>query len=582
MSVQPVKEFRLKGGQAILDYIRRFSATEKAIFGLFAIAAGLTALLMANQVNNLFTVEVPTSGGTLREGLIGLPHTINPVLAVTDADRDLTSLVYAGLTKYSHGELVPDLASGWTVSSDGLTYSFTLRPNLKFQNGAPLTAADVLFTIEKVQDRALKSPQAADWVGITATSSSPLNVTFILKQPYNAFLTNTTLGILPKAIWGNVSDDQFIFSEYNISPIGAGPYRVAGIDRDQGGIPIDYRLTAWDGRKDVRPLISELDFYFYPDLDHALSALNSGNIDSLPSVPPAAAAALVSNTGELYTAVTAPLSRIFGVFFNQNVNPILADSKVRQALSMAIDRRAIVETVLLGYGVPINSPLPVGMLNTSATSTAAAVPAADINGAASLLEQDGWQKGADGIYTKKFSKTSTKTLSLSIYTADAPDLKQAADMVANAWTKLGVDVSVKVFEPSDLYQNVIRTRQYDALLFGEAIGKDDDLYAFWHSSERNAPGLNVAMYANTRADRLLENIRAATSSEDRTDLESQFEKEIATDVPAVFLYSPDFIYAVPRSLHGLELRDMTQAGDRFADITDWYIETEKVWKLFTH
>ncbi len=565
-----------------MGYIRRFSATEKAVFGLFAIAALITALVMANQVNNLFTVEVPASGGTLREGLIGLPHTINPVLAVTDADRDLTNLVYAGLTKYDHGVLVPDLASSWTVSPDGLTYSFTLRPNLKFQNGSPLSAADVLFTIEKVQDRALKSPQAADWAGVTATSSSPLNVTFILKQPYSAFLTNTTLGILPKAIWGNVSDDQFIFSEYNISPIGAGPYRLAGIDRDQGGIPLDYRLVAWNGRKENKPLLGEMDFYFYADLDHALAALENGSIDSLPSVPPSAAAALVSNTGESYTAVTAPLSRIFGVFFNQNVNTLLADIKVREALSMAVDRRAIVENVLLGYGVPIDSPLPVGLLGESATTTAAAVPEADMAGAAALLEKDGWQKGPDGIYAKKFSKTSTKTLSLSIYTADAPDLKQAADMVEKAWAELGVDVTVKVFEPSDLYQNVIRTRNYDALLFGEAIGKDDDLYAFWHSSERNAPGLNVAMYANTHADRLLEGIRAATSSEARADLESELQSEIESDVPAVFLYSPDFIYAVPRSLHGLTLGDMTQAGDRFANVTDWYIETEKVWKLFTH
>ena len=565
-----------------MGYIRRFSATEKAVFGLFAIAALITALVMANQVNNLFTVEVPASGGTLREGLIGLPHTINPVLAVTDADRDLTNLVYAGLTKYDHGVLVPDLASSWTVSPDGLTYSFTLRPNLKFQNGSPLSAADVLFTIEKVQDRALKSPQAADWAGVTATSSSPLNVTFILKQPYSAFLTNTTLGILPKAIWGNVSDDQFIFSEYNISPIGAGPYRLAGIDRDQGGIPLDYRLVAWNGRKENKPLLGEMDFYFYADLDHALAALENGSIDSLPSVPPSAAAALVSNTGESYTAVTAPLSRIFGVFFNQNVNTLLADIKVREALSMAVDRRAIVENVLLGYGVPIDSPLPVGLLGESATTTAAAVPGADMAGAAALLEKDGWQKGPDGIYAKKFSKTSTKTLSLSIYTADAPDLKQAADMVEKAWAELGVDVTVKVFEPSDLYQNVIRTRNYDALLFGEAIGKDDDLYAFWHSSERNAPGLNVAMYANTHADRLLEGIRAATSSEARADLESELQSEIESDVPAVFLYSPDFIYAVPRSLHGLTLGDMTQAGDRFANVTDWYIETEKVWKLFTH
>ena len=167
-----------------------------------------------------------------------------------------------------------------------------------------------------------------------------------------------------------------------------------------------------------------------------------------------------------------------------------------------------------------------------------------------------------------------------MYTADAPDLTQAADLVQKAWTSLGAQVNVKVFEAGDLYQNVIRTRSYDALLFGEQIGKDQDLYAFWHSSQRNAPGLNVSMYTNSKADKLLETIRTINDDAARSKAYAQLDQIIQTDIPAIFLYAPDFIYAVPKSLRGITLSSVTVPTDRFSSIQSWYIQTEKVWKVF--
>jgi len=586
---QKPKELRLKGGSVILDYLKRFSATEKAVFGIFAAAAILTALIMATRVNSMFKTEVPAYGGTLREGLIGLPHTVNPVIAVTDVDRDISALVYAGLTKYDDGAITPDLAQGWTISPDGLTYSFTLRAGLAFQDGSPLTAADVVFTVEKIQDLALKSPRAADWSGVIATSTSPTNVTFILKQPYSSFLANTTIGIIPKHIWQDVSDDQFIFSEYNVTPVGAGPYKVDGVDRDQGGIPVAYRLSTWDGYAGNRPHVGNIVFSFFSDESKAVAALTSQTIDSLPAVSSAEAAKLASNTGEPYTVTAAPLSRIFGVFLNQNSDPVLADVTVRRALNMAVDRAAIIDTALNGYGVPAYGPLPPGVTVAQSTSTAASVasstqnPHADIAGAQALLEKSGWIKGSDGIYGKKTGtgkSVTTQTLSLSLYTADAPELKQAADMVKKSWTALGASVDLKVFEPSDLYQTVIRTRAYDALLFGQALGKDDDLYAFWDSSQRNAPGLNISMYTSSKADKDLDSLRATTDQGQRAALFADLDKTIRTDVPAIFLYSPDFIYVVPKALHGLEPSVVTASSDRWNEISDWYLTTEQVWNVF--
>jgi peptide/nickel transport system substrate-binding protein len=167
-----------------------------------------------------------------------------------------------------------------------------------------------------------------------------------------------------------------------------------------------------------------------------------------------------------------------------------------------------------------------------------------------------------------------------LYTADAPDLKQAAGELKDSWIKLGAGVDVKVFEPSELYQNIIRTRAYDALLFGEAAGRDNDLFAFWHSSQRNAPGLNVAMYANSKVDKILEGIRSATGTDAMAASYAELDQMIGADFPAVFLYAPDFVYAVPKALKGVDLGVMTAPADRFGSVSDWYLGTERVWKIF--
>ncbi len=543
---------------------------------MLAVAAVITALIMAGRVNASFTVEVPAAGGTLHEGLVGLPHTVNPILAVTDVDRDISSLVYSGLTKYVDGTFKPDLAQNWTISPDGLTYTFTLQPGAVFQDGSPVTSDDVIFTIDKIRDSSLKSPRALDWAGVTVTALAPNKVSFTLKQPYSSFISNTTIGIVPKHIWGAVTDDQFIFSDYNVNPIGSGPYRVTSITRNQGGIPTDYKLSTWNAYAGKRPQLSNITFSFYPDEEHALATLENGSIDSLPSISSGDAAELASNSGEAYTVVHAPLQRIFGVFFNQNVNPALTELTARQALSLVIDRNALVRAVLNGYGVPISGPLPPSLQGTSTKLVSASTTAAQ-----TMLEKNGWKKNpSTGIYEKKSGKT-VKTLSLTLYTADAPELKQAADIVKTAWTNLGAQVTLKIFEPNELYQNVIRTRSYDALLFGEAIGKDNDLYAFWHSSQRNAPGLNVAMYANSSADKLLESIRSTNDPDARTNAFSQLAGIITADAPAAFLYVPDFVYAVPKDLKGIDLGTLTTPTDRFASVNDWYMNTERVWPVFS-
>ncbi len=545
---------------------------------------------MAVRASDIFKVEVPAYGGTLKEGLIGLPRTINPILSITDVDRDIGALVYSGLMKYDGDNLVPDLALSYSISPDGLTYDFKLRPDARFQDGTAVTADDIEFTITKIQDLVLKSPHRADWVNVAVNKISSTEIQFILKQPYSPFLSNTTIGILPKAIWSSVTDDQFIFSQYNIQPIGSGPYKVSSIARDSTGIPSEYRLSTWSGYYGKKPYISTIVFTLYSDSEKALDAIDSGSIDSLAAIASDQAAKLASNSAESYTVLSAPLPRIFSAFFNQSQSKVLADRNVRQALSMVVDRNDIIQNSLSGYGVALNGPLPPSIaadpaiqnpISLSSISDSASTTA-NISAAESLLEDNGWQKDANGIYFKKISKTASTTLDFTIYTADSSDLIKTADMLRDAWNAMGAKVDIKTFSASDLYQNVIRPRKYDVLLFGQQIGKDRDLYAFWHSSQIAAPGLNVAMYANIKVDKMLEDIRSTSDDSKRSTDYIQLNQLINADMPAIFLYAPDFTYVVPKSLKGVTLNPITVPSDRWNSVANWYVNTEKVWKVFTN
>lgn len=577
------KELGLKGSSSILGYIQKFSATEKTVFGLLSIALIVSALVMADQVNGHFMTEIPAYGGELREGLVGLPHAVNPVLAIADVDRDITSLIYSGLMRYSEGKLVPDLAKSYSVSEDGLTYSFILRPEAKFQDGIQLTADDVAFTIQKIQDPATKSPRYSDWKSVTVMPVSATEIKFVLKQPYSPFLGNATLGILPKHIWKDISNDQFVFSKYNVEAIGSGPYKVSRVDYD-ANVPVSYILGTWEQFYGDIPYITNITLNFFPDSDKALAALEAGNIDSLPSVAASQAKTTqAGSTGAPFTILSTPLPRIFGLFFNQSDNPILADKNIRQALSLAVDRNELVDNLLGEYGLAINGPLP-NPVNAAAaplnSKTLSPIVPQDLAKAQSLIEKSGWTKNPDtGMYQKKSGK-NMDDLSFEIFTADTPDLKQTAELLSSYWKKVGVETNIKVFDPSDLYQNVIRTRKYDSLLFGELVGKDHDIYAFWHSSQIKSPGLNVALYANAKADKLLDDLRLVRDDTVRSAKYAELNSLITYDIPAIFLYSPDFLYAVPKTLKGISFDNITIPADRFASVQSWYISTEKVWKIF--
>lgn len=566
---------KIPSRQEFYRAVSSFSPRQKIYLLILAIifVSSLTGIVW--KINNSWLINAAVSGGELTEGIVGFPSHVNPLLAITDPDRDLTTLVYSGLMKVnSSGEMIPDLAETYSVSPDGLIYTFTLKPNLTWQDGQPLTTDDIEFTIQKAQDPNLKSPKRASWDGIRVDKINAQEIHFILKKPYASFLDNATLGILPKHIWKDIKTEAFPLSEYNLKGIGSGPYQIVSLSRDSSGLPQSYNLKSFRQYALGEPKISSLLFKFYDNEEQLVLAYEQGGVEGFSSIPPATALSLKQSGGQIREI---SLPRSFAVFFNQN-QTIFADKSVRQALSLATDKQKIVAEVLKGFGTTLDNPIPPGSMGFL-TNAKSAQP--NPEAAMALLAKNGWVKGVDGIYTKTDTKKKTSRLEFVLATSNAPELKATAQALADQWSKIGAKVAIQVYDLSDLDQNLIRPRKFEALLFGEVLGRNPDLYSFWHSSQRLSPGLNITQYVNATADKFLEDARKQTDSAARITDYEKFQIELAKDTPAIFLYSPYFLYLLPSKIKNAEFPSLLVPSERFSTIQNWYINQEKVWKIFT-
>ena len=575
-----LRRFSLPKERSIREILRFFTMAEKAVFYFFTTIFIVSGLTLMWKVSNAYLVEIPVQGGTLTEGVVGNPRFINPVLAISEADKNLVALIYSGLVRITpQGELENDLAEEVTISDDRRIYTVRIHPNVRFHDDTPVTAEDVIFTLQKITNPAIKSPRRGNWEGIAINKIDEQTVSFTLKQPYAPFIHNLTVGILPKHIWKNVSDDEFAFSQFNTIPIGSGPYKVERVERNSGGIPDRYRLVPFENASQKVPFIKNLIFRFYSSEGSLIDAYNAREVESIGSISPEKVLELQRGGSRV---VSSPLPRVFAVFFNQNQSKILLNKEVRQALNLASPKEEIVNKILNGYATVISGPMPAGIYPQTNIENETLTMEEGLETAKTILANAGWQSNPETGILEKKSTSGTMTLSFSISTGDAPELQQAASMLVSAWQKLGAKIEVLIFETGDLNQNVIRPRNFDALLFGEMVGRDRDLYPFWHSSQRTDPGLNIALYANSQADKYLDNARSASDPEVMAENYRAFAKALEADVPAIFLYTPSFLYIVPEKVKNVNLDSLIVSQDRFLGIANWYIETDKVWKIFTN
>lgn len=558
-----------------LDLIEGARSSDKLLLRLAFFAIIATGIWFALSLSQSHSELTPTRGGSITEGIIGTPRFVNPALASTRADQDITALVYNGLMKIaSDGSLVTDLAESITVSEDGLTYNIVLRKDVQFHDETPLTARDVAYTIRLIQDPDLKSPLRGNWTDVVVEEINEYELNIVLEEAYAPFIENFTVGIMPAHAWSALPVEQLPFSQLNTEPVGAGPFMVTDARRDTSGLITHYTLRAF--RNNVAdPKIDTVELAFFANEEALLAALAEDEVDATAYLSPQEIATVTESDFQL---IEEALPRTFGIFFNQNRSAVLRDATVREALTVALDRDALIKNALFGYGVPITGPTAMTShaLESDDDSTATTTAA---ERARAILIDGGWEENDIGQWEKEIDDTLVP-LSITIRTSNVPLFDSLLTSVADQWEAVGVSVTTEQFEQTGLVQSVIRPRDFEALLFGLDMSRSYDLYPFWHSSQQDDPGLNIAQYANVSVDEHLEAARTEQSEPTRHESLAAAGTIISEERPAIFLFQPTLTYVVRKQMVVTPMNNIGRPADRFSNIADWHTESESLWPLF--
>ena len=525
----------------------------------------LLTLLMGATAYNVSTVLVPERGGVFREGVAGNPQYINPLLCHThEIDRDLCSLLFRGLTRLDQqGRVVPDLAERWTAP-DGLVYTFTLRENQFWHDGKPVTIDDLLFTIEMMQnpDSPILPDLAELWRSVTVEPVNEHTVRLLLDEPFAPFLDFTTIGLLPKHIWQDVPPSELLTSPLNLRPVGNGPMQ-ATLTSAQF-----IRLERNPYSSEDIPMVSALEFHFYPDYPSIYAAYTEGELDGVSQVMQSDISLAQARTDmQLFSA---PLSTYVGVVFNlQNPDvPFLQDAIVRRALYHALDREQLLHDVVGGHGVLASSPIP-----SNNWGHAPDTPSYDYDPdeARRLLDESGWvDTDGDGTRDK-----DGLPMQLILLTNDGPTRIALIEQIAADWQAVGVKVVVESVSFGGFVSDFLTPRRFEAALLSWDITGDPDPFPLYHSSQI-ATGQNYGGWSNQEADALVIEARSTVDPEKRRALYAQFQHLFAADVPAIPLYYPVYTYGVSERVKAVQIGPLNTPADRFATFPDWYILTRRV------
>ena len=399
---------------------------------------------------------------------------------------------------------------------------------------------------------------------------SELEVQFTLPAPYAFFGDNLkNLYIIPKHIFVDVPPGNWRLSDYNLKPVGSGPYQFVSYDQGSDGFISSYQLAAWENSFEQTPLIPNFTFTFFRNENDLVKAFNSGQIDGFALASPADEPAIARP----YNLFAARTTDYYAVFLNQSVNNALQDPAVRIALSLAIDRGGLIENALGGNGVPDVGPIPPGAEYFSPV----AAPTSSEDIASTTLDAAGWKLDANGNRSKIIKKTSVP-LAITLTVPDIDFLTKTAQILQNDWQSIGVATTIATDSPKTIVKDTIKNRGYEALLFGNVLGPSSDLYSFWDSSGRFSPGLNLAILGDPQVDGLIEAARTNMNDATRTQELAEAQSDIIADAPAVFLYSTNDLYAASKNIKGIATSTLSDPSDLFREIPSWYLETARILK----
>lgn len=568
--MRPFTAFRFPSLEQLKYLPRAFDDRERRVLRVIGIVAFLALSVFTVRFFHRHIDFLPKDGGSYTEGVIGFPQYLNPILTyANEVDEDLVKLLFVGLYRTNEtGGLEQYLATHEEVSENGLTYLITLHQDAVWHDGLPITTADVLFTFDQIRDPGLQSPLKKQFDNIESIEGvSDTTLKIVLKKPYAPFLSSLTFGILPQHIWGDVPVSSFRLAEYNLKPIGSGPFAFREYTKTRRGIVQSYQLERFDDYFLERPHLDRITFRFYDSKETLLEAVKRHAVEGVHFVT---SDMRESMQKENITLHELRLPQYTAVFFNQRTG-LLKDKTIRQTLERAIDKKRILDEALGGVGEIIHTPILPGTLGHNPAVQGFAY---NVDEAKKALDADGWTlHEGESIRTK-----DGKELRFALSTVDRDEYMKTAEMLKQFWNAVGVGLEIRLYSGDDIVKKVIKTRDYEALLFGEIVGLDPDPYPFWHSSQSFDPGLNLAVFYNKDVDQLLEEARATRDEEQRRLKYLHFQNILAEEQPAIFLVNPFYTYGLDKKLKGFALERIFIPSDRLANVTGWYKKTRWGWK----
>lgn len=518
-------------------------------------------------------LQQPEQGGVYTEALVGSLGRLNPLLDWNNtADRDVNRLIFSGLVRFDERGLPhADLADSWGVSQDGTIYNFTIRPNAVWHDGTPVTSDDVIFTIEMMKGAGSLYPQDIKdlWGRVELTRLNEKNLKFTLPEPFVPFLDYLTFGVLPKHLLESVPPDQMASADFNINPIGTGPYRFDQLIVEDGQIQ-GVVLTLSTNYYRAPAFIEQVVFRYYPTAAEAFNAYQQGEVLAVGQITSDVLnAALEEPDLSFYTS---RLPQMGFILFNLTdpETPFLQDPEVRRALMLGLNRPGIINTVLQGQAFVADSPILPG---SWAYFDGIEKFEYDPDAAIALLKAEGYAIPAGGGDVR--AKDGIPLAFTMVHPDDIVHT-QIAQAVQTQWGRIGVRVELQPQPYDQLVLTTLASRAFQSALVDLNLSRtpDPDPYPFWHQAEA-VGGQNYSGWDSRTASEYLEQARVTADYSLRAKLYRNFQVVFARELPALPLYIPVYSYGVGSQVNGVQVGPLYEPSDRLNTLARWYLLTRR-------
>jgi peptide/nickel transport system substrate-binding protein len=482
----------------------------------------------------------PAFGDTIIMGSIGDASTLLPVLAADSASSDINGLVYSGLVRYDKNlQIEGELAESWEVSPDNLTITFHLRQGVKWHDGAPFTAEDVLFTYQLYVDPKTPTAYAERYRQVDkAEVLDPHTFRVSYKEPLATALISWGVAIHPKHL---LEGQDITRSPLGRAPIGTGPYRFVEW-RAGERVVLEANTDYFEGSPHIRRVL----YRIIPDPSTMFLELQSGGLDYMGLTPLQYARQTETLAfARRFNKYRYPASSYVYLGYNMR-RPLFQDKRVRQAISHAIDQQELIDGVLVGLGQPATGPYKPG---TWPHNPEVRRYQHDPDRARQLLAEAGWRDSdGDGLLDK-----DGRPFTFTIVTNQGNDPRiKAGEIIQRRLREVGIDVRLRVVEWASFLKEFIKPGNFDATIMGWSIPPDPDGYEVWHSSKTGPDQLNFVYFQNAEVDELLERGRRTIDQNERKKYYDRFQEILAEEQPYTFLFVPDALPVVANRFRGIE------------------------------